>query len=269
MVNFTYLKNLMLNRERILNATSGFLLQLSADKHFKQVRKKSLMSLNLNIPLKTVFLLFFVLTVGFKVNAQNKGGLGSDQYFKIISFGEKVDLGEIDPAVSWTISNSKNNLFTSLQGNEINSFVFQDPGIYDVIYQENKSHQGECDHSVFPQKFSIKVDEVKIVYDFTKVSFSEKIERGRNYTDLIISVPVKIDVKETSKTKLPAPSLFIAGLGVALTAEPETKEILLDGKAKELKYKLSGTVNRDTYLMFDFYDFNNKAQTYNHPQFIK
>lgn len=269
MVNSTYLKNAMLDKERFLNSSFSSLLQLSADKDMKQIKKTSLMSWKLNVSLQTLFLLFFVLIGSFNVTAQNIGGLKSDQYFKIISFGEKVDLGEIDSAVSWTISNSKNNVFTSLRGNEINSFVFQDPGVYDVAYQENKSHEGECDHSVFPQKFSIKVDEVKIVYDFSKVSFSEKLERGRNYTDLIISIPVKIDLKQNAKTKLPAPGLFIAGLGVALTAEPETKEIVLDGKTKVLKYKLSGSINRDTYLMFDFYDFNNQAQTYNHPQFIK
>ncbi|CAM3760158.1 hypothetical protein FLCH110379_22820 [Flavobacterium chungbukense] len=265
MVNFTYLKNLILNRERILNSSNISLLLLSADKDIRQIRKESLKSWKL----QTVFLLFFVLVGSFKSIAQNLGGLGSDQYFKIISFGEKVDLGEIDPAVSWTISNSKNNVFTSLNGNEINSFVFQDPGIYDVTYQENKSHEGECDHSAFPQKFSIKVDATKMVYDFSKISFSEKLERGRNYTDLIITVPAKITTKENSITKLPSPNMSVAGLGVSFTVEALEKEIVIGNKIQLLKYKISGVVNQETYLMFDFHDFNNQIQTYNLHQIIK
>jgi hypothetical protein len=32
---------------------------------------------------------------------------------------------------------------------------------------------------------------------------------------------------------------------------------------------VSGIINNEAYLMFDFYDFNNEAKTYNLPQKIK
>jgi len=265
MVNFTYLKNLMLNKERILNSSDSSLLLLSADKDMTQIRKESLKSWKL----QTVFLLFFVLVGSFKSVAQNIGSTDSNQYFKIISFGEKIDFENIDQTITWTVSNAKNNIYTTLRGNEINDYVFQEPGEYEINFQENKPHDEECHHPQFAERFKIKVEPVRMSFDFSKITFSEKIERGRNYTDLIITVPAEITTKDNSITKLSAPKMSVAGLGVSFTVEALEKEIVIGNKTQLLKYKLSGVVNQETYLMFDFYDFNNQAQTFNFHQIIK
>ena len=216
-----------------------------------------------------IYFLLYSLCFIYKSTAQNNFSLGSEQFYKTISFGEKIDFGNIDSAVTWTITNPKSNISAALRGNEINNYQFEQPGIYQINFQENKKHDGDCDHAVFAERFSVKVEPVKLSFDFSKITFSQKLEKGRNYSDLIISVPAEITSKDNSITKLPAPSMSVAGIGVLLAVEPLEKEIILNNKIQILKYKVSGTINNEAYLMFDFYDFNNEAKTYNLPQKIK
>ncbi|MBP4138554.1 hypothetical protein [Flavobacterium geliluteum] len=207
--------------------------------------------------------------MGYKSSAQNKISDEDKQFYKVISFGEKIDFGTVDTSVMWTITNTKNNSHATLIGNQINDYVFEEPGEYDINFQENKKHDEECNHPMFAERSRIKVTAVKLSYDFSKIAFSQKIEKGRNYSDLIITVPAKIITKNNSIATLPTPGLSIAGLGVSFTAVPLEKEIILNNKTQLLKYKVSGMVNSEAYLMFDFFDFNNQVQTYNLPQIIK
>ena len=131
-----------------------------------------------------------------------------------------------------------------------------------------KKHNEECNHPLFPEKILVKVSPVKLFFNFSKIEFSEKIERGRNYENLVITVPVTITTKDNSTTKLTAPSLSIAGIGVALNAKPINDIVEIKDGTQLLKYKISGIVNAESYLMFDFSDFNGGVQTYNLPQII-
>ncbi|OXB09983.1 hypothetical protein B0A68_22830 [Flavobacterium reichenbachii] len=269
MVNFTYLKNLTCNKDRTLKQfLVSFLLLVSADNLFMQIGK-SASTTGLYLKKQVVSLLVFILLIGYSAVAQDKIGFASNQFYKVISFGEKIDFDDIDPTITWTISNSKNNIYTTLRGNEINNYVFQQPGEYEINFQETKKHDEACHHPQFAERFKVKVEPVRMSFDFSKITFSEKIARGRNYSDLIITVPATITTKDNSNTKLPAPGMSVAGLGVSFTVEPVEKEIVIGNKTQLLKYKVSGIVNQETYLMFDFHDFNNQAQTYNLPQVIK
>lgn len=201
--------------------------------------------------------------------AQNNYSNSHQQFYKTISFGEKINFGDIDESAAWTITNAKKNIYLTLRGSEINAYAFSEPGEYDITFHETIKHEGECNHAALPENFRIKAESVKMVFDFSKISFSENVVRGKSYSDLIVAVPVKISVKENTAAKLPAPGLSIAGIGVLMKAEPLEKEIILSNTTQLLKYKIKGTADRETYLMFDFYDFNNQAQTYNLPQIIK
>ena len=213
-----------------------------------------------------IYLMFFICSVS---TAQNKISGDSKQYYRVISFGEKIDFGNMDSSVVWTITNSKNNINTIVHGDEINNYLFQEAGEYEINFHEDKKHDEECSHRMFAERFRVKVEPFKLSFDFSKIVFSEKIEKGKIYSDLIITVPAKIIIKDGSVTKMPAPGMSVTGIGVALTAVPVETEILLNSKTQLLKYKVSGMVNKETYLMFDFYDFNNQVQEYNLPQLIK
>ncbi|WP_276380878.1 hypothetical protein [Flavobacterium sp. H4147] len=215
------------------------------------------------------YLLLYSLLHSYRSVAQSNSPDLLRQFYKTISFGEKIDFGNIDESVTWTVSNSQNNIYATLRGKEINNYTFEKTGDYDINFQENKKHDESCHHPSFQERFKVKVTPVKMSFNFSKINFSEKILRGRNYSDLIISVPVKISSKDNSIKLIPSPELTIAGLGVSLTAEPLDQQIVMGSEIQILKYRVSGVVNQETYLMFDFYDFNNQVQTYNLPQLIK
>ncbi|MCD0476764.1 hypothetical protein LPB87_20415 [Flavobacterium sp. EDS] len=221
------------------------------------------------------FMLFNLLMISFQVGGQNKRN--NDNYFnrntnkefyKIISFGEKIDFGNFDSSVRWTIINSKERIAMALTGSQINDYVFQEPGEYEIEFIEIKKNNEECNHPLFKDKMIIKVSAVKLSFDFSKIKFAEKLERGRNYEDFVISIPVTISTKDNSITNLTAPALSITGIGTSLMAKALNETIEIKDGIQLFKYKVSGVISKETYLMFDFYDFNSQVQTYNLRQLI-
>jgi hypothetical protein len=211
------------------------------------------------------FLLFVLIIFSFDAIAQNeyKLTMGTDKLYKEISFGEKIFFGNVDDTAKWTVINTKENRIISLSGNQINNYIFEKPGSYEISFSENKKHSDDCNHPQFPEKMLVKVNSVRMQFDFSKIDFSEKIQKGRDCENIIITVPVNITTKDNSSTSLSSPGLIIAGIGTTLTAKPLSQEVMIKDGVQFLKYQLSGTVNKDTYLMFDFFDFNNQVQTYN------
>ncbi|TGD57781.1 hypothetical protein [Flavobacterium humi] len=221
------------------------------------------------------FLLCLLLMIGFGATAQNNYVLGKadtnpagERFYKVISFGEKIFFGKVENTTTWSVTNTAEKTTANLRGSEINEYVFEKAGQYEIRFFENKKHSDECNHPSFDEKMLIKVNPVKMTFDFSKIAFSEKIERGRNYDNLIITVPVGISTKDNSITKLAAPGLFIAGIGVSMKAKPATENVEIKNGVQLLTYQVSGIVNAESYLMFDFSDFNNQIHTYNLPQII-
>lgn len=219
---------------------------------------------------KKRFVCFFFFTL-FATNistAQKKESFEIHQFYKIISFDEKIDFGFIDASIKWIIENNQDHTSTEVSGNDINDYIFQNPGEYEINFQEIERHDEACHHPMFPEKFLIKVASEKLSFDFSKISFSKQLQKGSNI-DVIITVPAKVLTKDNRDIKLPVPKVLVSGIGISLNVLPMKNEIILDNNIQLLKYKLSGNIDKETYLMFDFYDFNNQVQTYNLPQKIK
>ncbi len=213
------------------------------------------------------FFLLFFLPIYIGGVAQN---LTSDNklIFKTISFDEKIDFGSNDNQTSWGITSILNNTKVSLSGNQINDFVFDKPGQYQIQYSDNKDHSGDtCHEDKFPHTMIIEVSATKMTYDFSKINFSHDIQIGST-SDIIISVPISIVSKNNKVTKSNLEKLTIAGIGCELVATPLQKEIDLITGTQILKFSVSGIISKPTYLMFDFIDCNNQVQTYNLPQII-
>ena len=189
--------------------------------------------------------------------------------YKIIAYGEKIAFGTIENAARWTISNAKENIFIHLNGNQINNYLFEKPGIYEVGFSENKSYsENECSHPRFDEKMIVQVSPIKMVFDFSKIKFSDKIEVGRNCEDIFITVPVNVVMKEDHPVSFLISEVVVAGVGSQIIAKPVMQEVLLKSGIQFLKYQLSGMATKEAYLMFDFIDFNNQVQTYNYPEII-
>ena len=109
-------------------------------------------------------ILFFVLiNVPFGVKGQSK------EFYKVISFDEKINFGDVDASAKWTINNPEAKIFTSLSGKQINEYVFQQTGNYEIQFLETKKHSEECNHPMFPDKITVKVSPVKLIFNFSKI----------------------------------------------------------------------------------------------------
>lgn len=227
---------------------------------------------NSNIELKIsiqCFLAFLLTITSFCAIGQNNFISKSKEPYKVITYGEKILFGKIENTAKWTITNSKENIAVYLSGNQINDYAFEKPGTYEIGFYENRNNvNSECSHPQFNEKMIIQVSPIKMVFDFSKIKFSEKIEVGRNCEGIFMSVPVKVVMKEKRPTKFLIPEVVVAGVGSQIIAKPVIQEVMLNSEIQFLEYELSGIATKETYLMFDFIDVNNQVQTYNHPEII-
>jgi hypothetical protein len=219
--------------------------------------------------------LFSILTmVSYTIMAQNKFNSGNFPdsnpagYYRIISFGDKIDFGSIETSARWNITNSKEGIGVTLNGSEINDYIFQYAGEYEIQFSVTKKHDEGCNHPTFSKKIIVKVNPVKLSFDFSKIGFSQKIRRGINYDNLIVSVPGKINIQGKTANEVKAPELLITGVGTSLLAQPVNGTIEIKNGTQVFKYKISGRVDKESYLMFDFYDFNDEVQSFNLQQII-
>jgi hypothetical protein len=158
---------------------------------------------------------------------------------------------------------------THLNENEINNFVFAKPGTYEISFKETqKNTNHECNHPQFKERMIIRVSPVKMIFDFSKISFSEKIRRGSNCDQIFVTVPVNVDMKDVQTAKFTISNVMVAGVGSEIIAKPVNTEVVLKNGTQLLKYQLSGVATKETYLMFDFVDYNNNTQTYYQPEIV-
>lgn len=221
-----------------------------------------------------IFSILFLLSSFTSVLAQERrfgksiSSPESNNPYRTISFGEKILFGDVESSASWTVLNTTDKTTVSLNGSQINNYVFKTPGIYELSFFENKTfNKNECSHPLFDSKMTINVSPVKMTYDFSNISFSLKINKGQRCDGLEITVPVKFELAESEKS-ITLSDFSVAGIGVDLIVTPVSKQIVVKNGVQYLKYVLSGIVNNETYLMFDFIDINNNVQTYNLPQII-
>ncbi|MFD2910193.1 hypothetical protein ACFSX9_15795 [Flavobacterium ardleyense] len=230
--------------------------------------KKKYFLLNHNLSNILTRFLLLLCTLSF-VHATAQVSV-NDTYYKVISHGDKIDFGAIEKGVKWVVSSAEAQVSSIyLSENEINNFVFAKPGIYQISFQETYKHSNnECSHPQFKERMAIKVSPIKMTFDFSKISFSEKIRIGSNCDQIIVTVPVNIVIKDLQSTKFNVANLIVAGVGAEIIGKPVIAEVVLKNGTQLLKYQLSGVASNEAYLMFDFVDYNGNIQTYYQPEIV-
>ncbi len=194
--------------------------------------------------------------------------LSDNQFYKVISFGEKIDFGKIENTSSWTITNTQENIVASLSGNQINEYIFEKPGIYEISFFENKKHnKGECNHPPFQEKMIIKVNALKMRFDFSTIKFSENIVGGKELQNAEVSVEIDFESynNKNESTVFSDARVFVAGVGAAIIGSSPNNKITLTSGRHKIVYQLKGIASKETYVMFDFFDINGQAQSYYYP----
>ena len=217
------------------------------------------------------FLLIFLMTPAVQCQDLSKTFIQEDNYtltqepFKTISFGEKINFGKIENSIFWTISNMDSNKKSSLIGNEINNFIFETPGTYQITFNENKTIlEGECNHTDFPEVMLIKVSPYKMDFDFSTIQFSTKLEAGAPIENCLVTIDVHLKSFSNDKVAFPNGKFVSSGIGTTINGQLLNEVILKPGNNK-VTYKLSGSATKDTYIMLDFFDINEQVQSYYYP----
>ncbi|WP_395042908.1 hypothetical protein [Flavobacterium sp.] len=221
------------------------------------------------------FLFLNLIIINFNVIGQDNSSdkinnaISNEEPYKTISFGEKITFGIVDNSINWTISNSENKIFVNIKGNQINDYIFEKPGIYNISFSENKKHTDECNHPQFNEKMIIEVTPVKMVFDFSKIKFSQKIQKGISCENITLTVPVTIAIIENVPTKFVVSDITFAGIGSEIVGKPINKEITINNGVQNIEYQLSGIATNQAHLMIDFVDYNNQVQSYTLLEIIK
>jgi hypothetical protein len=208
------------------------------------------------------FLIFGLGGFAQNTHSSNKAEIYSDDLkpFKVVSFGDKIFFGNIENTANWTIANPLGVVVANLTGSQINDFVFKDSGFYEIRFFENKKQESEgCNHSPFPETMLVKVNSVKMKFDFSKIQFSSKLKKGISCDDISITVPVNITINDHTPKKYKYTSLVVSGFSAEIVTKSHLPDIVVKDGIQFLKNHLTGIVTNETYLMFDFIDFNDQA----------
>lgn len=189
-----------------------------------------------------------------------------EQFYKIISFGEKIDFGNFEDTAIWTVANEKENIIKHLKGNEINDFVFVKPGIYEIRFTENKKHiENGCNHPQFNEKTIIKVSSLKMKFDFSTIKFSEIIVGEKELHDVKIYANLDFESYNNENISFKKAKVVVVGIGTNIIGNASNETLILTPGKNKITYILNGKASKESYIMFDFYDINNKIQSYYYP----
>jgi hypothetical protein len=184
---------------------------------------------------------------------------------KIISFGEKINLGKMEQSIVWTISSIDLGLQLDLKGNEINNYIFEKPGTYQITFVgSNHSNEEECNHVSFPELLVVKVSPIKMIFDFDSVQFQNSIES--QVANVNTTVSLNVYFKSYTNTPILFSNGKVVSAGVGTTIQGQLLQpTTLNLGNNRLVYQLEGSATKDTYIMFDFFDMNEQVQSYYYP----
>ena len=186
--------------------------------------------------------------------------------YKIISFGDNINFGKIENSVVWSILNIDLNTKTSLNGIEINNYIFETPGTFQITFNENKLIVfGECNHAIFPELMIIKVSPFKMDFDFSTIKFNKKLESGAPIENCQLTVDVYLKSIANEKVVFPNGKVVSAGIDTTIEGQLLGNAVTLFPGVNKLVYQLKGAAKAGNFIMLDFFDVNGQVQSYYYP----
>ena len=235
----------------------------------KLFRLEQFKNIKINFFLFLVLLFASINAIAQKDKMSNELSNDLKKPYKTISYGEKIFFGKIESSATWIVINLKENKTVNLIGDQINDFVFETAGSYEVNFFENKEYNDDtCKHHNFNSKMIVEVSPIKMTFDFSIIKFSQKIQKGQSCDGIVVTVPVNFQTIKESDKVYTIFDFTVAGIGVNLIGKPIEKKIVVKNGIHFIKYQLFGIVKSETYLMFDFVDFNKNIQTYNQSEIV-
>ena len=206
----------------------------------------------LNFKLKNkVLITFYAMLFWTSLYSQNR---------MVISYNEKIDLGEVSKGTHFYFFNDSHKI--QPKSNEINNYIFSTPGVYTIKIEEKENHQKEnCAERHLPKEIVVEVSPIKMIFDSNAISFSAPIIKNKSTEGIVLSIPVTIQTFDHRRAKLNMIKVNSAGIGTNITATLNNRFKELPEGTHVLQYELNGMVTENAYLMFDFIDANGIIQS--------
>jgi len=192
----------------------------------------------------------------------------------IISFGESLTKEKLAIArineYSWDIKGD--NINKSGKGEEIFSFVFENPGQYNISLTPSNpvhdNHEGSCNHAVESQQLEIIVLSTKIEFLFDQSSFSNPLKGGVDVSGNTMSIPVVFSSFDKNVAQIEGLKMITSGVNTTIEGELKNQKVTLNQGLNTLIFNLKGVATPETYIMFDFYYQDDLIETYYYPNKI-
>ncbi|OBW39511.1 hypothetical protein AB670_04173 [Chryseobacterium sp. MOF25P] len=167
----------------------------------------------------------------------------------------------LDTYTGWDIKNDAGDVLSSGSGN-INE-VFSKPGNYSVSIHEKHNHDSKssCDHDQYPSKISVKVSPLKMVFDFSSIQFSKKIEGGQPAEGIMVTVNAVYSSYNNTSADYHH-GFTTAGVGTSLSGRLNKDIVSLKNGVNKLEFSLEGSTTKGNNIMIEFKDINDQVQPY-------
>ncbi len=168
-------------------------------------------------------------------------------------------------AVTWQLYSAVGKKMLQGNGTQID-YTFNIPGKYFAVFNQplpEKINPNEDDDNLQASDTSfIEIFSTQMLFDFSRLSLSGIIKKGKPANNIIIRVPVQVHIYNAAAIVYAPDTVRTAGVGTNITATIVQKNIKLKNGINWLTYKLSGTAREEAYIMFDFKDINKQVQSY-------
>lgn len=225
--------------------------------------------------------IFFPVTLIFIFSLSNllaqSNGIKSDAVRYTIGFGETLQLSFQDSThfkhISWSISEvQKTGVLHQGLGADLNEYMFSEPGQYVIFLKEADVQENEnsqtCNHSNIPSEILVTVHPYRLAFYFDEISFSTDLRGGVDTKGVRLNVPVKIESYMNQEVDISKFKVKSAGVGTTIQGEVVNEFITVLPGTYSVSFELKGSCQKNTYIMFDFFNDDEMLSTYYLPQIL-
>lgn len=176
---------------------------------------------------------------------------------------------------TWIIYNDKNKKVKQGRGTSFVDFDFKRPGNYKITFTldpaifDRELAKNGCFHPSIPAELDITIQDYKIEYLFEEMTLKHPLISNKDHSDNILSIPVMVHTYDGKPHTFRNLTLRTAGVQAQVTGALLDEEVTLSPGRHVLKYYLSGTVMKDSYIMFDFWVDHNDIQAFGYLERIQ
>jgi hypothetical protein len=177
---------------------------------------------------------------------------------------EQISIHKTDK-FEWEIKNNRNEVIANQHSASLFAYSFAEPGNYFLDLRVSHAENDHvCSHQEHTGSWIIEVVPVRVIFDIERIKFSKPLTAENLMIGIEVSIPIEVSYFEDRQLDLDVASLKIQFQGVdcEVVALPvDTTLKLLSGKSIVV-FKANGKVPKQSFIMIDFIDQNNKITTY-------